>query len=41
MSIEEIEILVGKMPNKHLKMLYGWATLHQEELKEFQMLIIL
>ena len=22
------------MPNKQLKMLYGWSALHQEELKE-------
>ncbi len=22
------------MPNKQLKMLFGWAALHQEELKE-------
>jgi len=24
----------GQMPNKQLKMLYGWVALHQEELKE-------
>ena len=33
-SIEEIEILNGKMPNKQLKMIYGWTALHQEELRE-------
>ncbi len=33
-SIHEIEIIAGNMPNKQLKMIYGWAALHQEELKE-------
>jgi hypothetical protein len=33
-TIEDIELLSGKMPNKQLKLLYGWAALHQEELKE-------
>lgn len=33
-SIEDIEIIAGDMPNKQLKMLYGWAALYQEELKE-------
>ena len=33
-SIQEIEIISGKMPNKQLKMIYGWAALHQEELGE-------
>lgn len=33
-SIEEIELIGGNMPNKQLKMIYGWAALHQEELKE-------
>ena len=33
-SIEEIEIMNGTMPNKQLKMIYGWAALHQEELRE-------
>lgn len=33
-SIEEIELISGTMPNKQLKMIYGWAALHQEELKE-------
>jgi hypothetical protein len=32
--IEDIELLSGSMPNKQLKMLMGWAALHQEELKE-------
>jgi len=26
--------LCGQMPNKQLKMLYGWAALHQDELQE-------
>ena len=33
-TIDEIELLNGGMPNKQLKMLFGWAALHQEELKE-------
>ncbi|MFO7952431.1 MAG: DUF4160 domain-containing protein [Bacillota bacterium] len=33
-SIESIELIGGEMPNKQLKMLYGWVALHQEELKE-------
>ena len=33
-SIEELEVLDGKMPSKQLKMLLGWAALHQEELRE-------
>ena len=33
-TINEIELLNGEMPNKQLKMLFGWAALHQEELKE-------
>ena len=24
----------GEMPNKQLKMLFGWTALHQEELQE-------
>lgn len=32
--INEIEVLEGQMPNKQLKMLLGWAALHQEELME-------
>ena len=33
-TIDDIELLNGDMPNKQLKMLFGWAALHQEELKE-------
>jgi len=33
-SIEDIELIDGNMPNKQLKMIYGWAALHQEELSE-------
>ncbi|WP_242873111.1 DUF4160 domain-containing protein [Clostridium magnum] len=33
-TIDDIELLTGSMPNKQLKMLFGWAALHQEELKE-------
>ena len=33
-SIGDIEVLEGTMPNKQLKMLLGWAAFHQEELKE-------
>lgn len=33
-TIGDIELLSGNMPNKQLKMLFGWAALHQEELKE-------
>lgn len=33
-SIQGIEIISGKMPNKQLKMIYGWVALHQEELGE-------
>ena len=33
-SIEDIELINGQMPNKQLKMLYGWAALHQDELQE-------
>lgn len=32
--INEIEVLEGKIPNKQLKMLLGWAAFHQEELME-------
>ena len=32
--INEIELLEGDIPNKQLKMLLGWAALHQEELLE-------
>lgn len=33
-SIGDIEVLEGSMPNKQLKMLLGWAALHQEEIIE-------
>ena len=33
-DINEIEKINGNMPNKQLKMLLGWAALHQDELKE-------
>ena len=33
-SINDIEVLEGKIPGKQLKMLLGWAAFHQEELKE-------
>ncbi len=33
-SIKEIEVIEGTMPNKQLKMLLGWAAFHQEELME-------
>lgn len=33
-SINDIEVLEGEIPSKQLKMLLGWAALHQEELLE-------
>ena len=33
-TIDDIELLSGSIPNKQLKMLFGWSALHQEELKE-------
>ena len=33
-SINDIEVIEGDMPNKQLKMLLGWAAFHQEELIE-------
>lgn len=33
-SIGDIEVLEGDFPNKQLKMLLGWAALHQDELME-------
>lgn len=33
-SIKELEVLDGTLPNKQLKMLLGWAAFHQEELME-------
>ncbi len=32
--INEIELMSGTMPNKQLKMIYGWTALHQDELAE-------
>ncbi len=33
-SINDIDVIEGNMPNKQLKMLLGWAAFHQEELFE-------
>lgn len=33
-SIRDLEALEGSLPNKQMKMLLGWAALHQEELLE-------
>jgi len=33
-SINDIEVLEGSIPNKQMKMVLGWAAFHQEELKE-------
>ena len=33
-NIPAIDVLSGSLPNKQLKMLLGWAALHQEELLE-------
>ena len=33
-SINDIEVLEGSLPNKQLKLLLGWTALHQEELLE-------
>ena len=33
-SIQDLEAIEGGLPNKQLKMLLGWAALHQEELFE-------
>ena len=32
--INELEVLSGSIPHKQLKMLLGWAALHQDELLE-------
>jgi len=32
--IEELELLAGEMDSKQLKMILGWAALHQDELRE-------
>lgn len=33
-SINDLEVIDGEMPNKQLKMLLGWAAFHQDELIE-------
>ena len=33
-SINDLEVIDGDMPNKQLKMLLGWAAFHQDELIE-------
>lgn len=33
-SILDLEVIEGSMPNKQIKMLLGWAAYHQEELIE-------
>lgn len=33
-SIRDLEVIEGGIPNKQLKMLLGWAAFHQEELIE-------
>lgn len=33
-SISDLEVLAGKIQSKQLKMLIGWAALHQDELME-------
>ena len=33
-SIDDIEVLDGKMSSKQLKMILGWAAFHQTELQE-------
>jgi hypothetical protein len=33
-DIREIDVMEGKIPSKQLKMLLGWAALHQDELLE-------
>lgn len=33
-SIEKVELIKGNMPSKQLKIILGWASLHQEQLKE-------
>ncbi len=33
-SIHDLEAIEGDFPNKQLKMLLGWAALHQDELME-------
>ena len=33
-SIDDIEVIEGELPNKQLKMVLGWAAFHQAELFE-------
>lgn len=33
-SIKELEVIEGDIPSKQLKMILGWAALHQDELLE-------
>lgn len=33
-SIHDLDVITGSIPNKQLKMLLGWAAFHQEELLE-------
>lgn len=33
-SILDIDVMEGSLPNKQLKMLLGWAAFHQDELME-------
>ena len=33
-SIKEIEVIDGSIPSKQLKMLLGWAALHQDALMD-------
>lgn len=33
-TLMKLKKINGNMPNKQLKMLLGWAALHQDELKE-------
>ena len=37
-DLNDIELIEGEMPNRQLKMLLGWAALHQDELMENWML---
>jgi hypothetical protein len=33
-NLEELEVLEGTIPSKQLKMVLGWAALHQDELRD-------
>lgn len=33
-SIKDLDVLEGELPNKQLKMVLGWAAFHQTELQE-------